>query len=451
MSDAREIATRVLLRVVSDDAFAAPVLDAELGRADLDPRDAALATQIVYGSLRCLPALDAAYLPFVRKGASSLDAFVEAALRVATFQLLHLSRVPPHAAVDAAVGSVQRARGKAPSGFVNAVLRKVAKARPQDPAPPTALVTKRWVDKSLRAAVGEERARAFLEARPLPPPIDLRVSASADMPELARRIEAARPGASIVTGTLLPRCLRLKGAGDPRTLPGYVEGLFAVQEQGSQLVAAALDVQPGDRVADICSGRGGKTLALAEALGSEGEVTAIDVHEARLEQIDAERARLGLRRGCVSIECIDLTVGAGGLESFDRVLVDAPCTGLGTVHRRPELLLRLGKSDPVRMGKIQLAILERAASLVRPGGRLVYSVCSPTLEEGPRVIEAALEHMGDFRVTTAEALPGVEVDSDGIARLGPWLGGAGAATDAYQVVCFKRLTKRDSEARFRPL
>lgn len=442
MTDAREVAARVLQRVVTDDAFAAPALDAELARAGLDVRDAALATQIVYGSLRCLPTLDDAYLPFVRKGAGSLDAFVQAALRVATFQVLHLSRVPVHAAVDAAVGSVRRARGKAPSGFVNAVLRKVAKQRPEQPSPPTALVTTRWVDKSLRAAVGDERARVFLEARPLPPPIDLRVGAAVDLERLTRAIEEARPSAEVVAGTHLARCLRLVGAGDPRRLPGYAEGDFAVQEQGSQLVAAALGAKPGERVADVCAGRGGKTLALAEALQPRGEVTAIDVNEGRLDQIDAERARLGLPAGSITTECIDLTVGTGGLEGFDRVLVDAPCTGLGTVHRRPELLLRLGKSDPGRMGLIQRAILERSVTLLRPGGRLVYSVCSPTREEGPLVVEALLAGRTDLRLCTEDSVEASLVDSDGVARLGPWLGGPGAATDAYQIVCFERLTDR---------
>jgi 16S rRNA (cytosine967-C5)-methyltransferase len=421
---ARDVAVTVLARVAADDAYASRALDAELKRADLADRDAALATTIVYGALRTLPTLDAAVDAHLSRGPGSVDAFVRAVFRVATYQIMHLSRVPVHAAVDAAVTQVRRDRGPKPGGFVNAVLRKVARARPEHPAPPTGVVVPEWVRGELERGTGD--AAAFLGARRLPPPLDLRAGTGVEREVLAGVLRAARPDAEVELGALSPRCLRLRGAGDLRRLPGYAEGKFAAQEQGSQLVGLSVGARSGERVLDACAGRGGKTAALLEAVGPGGHVTAVDVHESRLEQIPTELARLGLDRSQVELPTVDLTVGAGGLEpAFDRVLVDAPCTGLGTVHRRPEMLLRLGPDDPARLAETQLLILRTAAALVRPGGVLVYAVCSPTLAEGPEVARRFVEGANDFEALR-EAWP---------APAGPAAGSAEWLTLADPVTC----------------
>jgi 16S rRNA (cytosine967-C5)-methyltransferase len=168
---------------------------------------------------------------------------------------------------------------------------------------------------------------------------------------------------------------------------------------------------------------------------------AVDLYEEKLERAERERARLGLDPAKLETRAVDLTVGTGGLDaSFDRVLVDAPCTGLGTLHRRPELLLRLGPGDPARLAELQLAILANAAKLVRPGGLLVYAVCSPTAEEGAGVVARFSASHPEFEVVTARPRDAIAADSDGIVRIGPWSGET-AAPDAYQVV---RWTKRSS-------
>jgi 16S rRNA (cytosine967-C5)-methyltransferase len=427
----------VLVRVLHEGAFASAALDAELRRASLDRRDAALAAQIVYGALRVAPRLDDVIGRRLHRGQAKLDPFVRALFWVGAYQILFLARVPVHAAVDEAVRLARSERGPKVAGFVNAVLRKVAEARPDEPAANPPLVLPPWLAARIEAspAFGAERARAFVEGRPLPPPIDLRVSLHrVSRAEVREAIARARPEAEIEDGRFSAAALRLRHAGDPRSLPGFEEGLFVVQEEGSQIIAELVGARAGERVADACAGRGGKTGILAAAVGETGAITAIDVNEPRLAQIPPQLARLGLKTP-LSLEAVDLTVGTGGLEgSFDAVLVDAPCTGLGTVHRRPEILLRLGPSDPARMAEAQAKILRSAARLLRPGGRLVYAVCSPIDDEGPGVLAAAADAgLEPSREPLAAPLEGLE-DADGFVRLGPWLGGGDAGTDAYQVI-----------------
>lgn len=431
-SAARRVATRVLHRVAALDAWATPALDAEIARAGLDRRDAALATEIVYGALRSLPRLDAALDAHLAKP-SKVDAYLRAALRAGAYQLLHLSRVPPHAAVSDAVALVKRERGPRLAGVANAVLRKVAATRPEHPSPPDRIEVPRWIAGAFERALGPERAGAFLESRPLPPPLGLR-AVGGPAAERVAAIRAAHPEAEVAACALASRGLWVRGAGDPRALPRFAEGALAVQEIGSQIVVELVGVEAGDRVADLCAGHGTKSLALAERAAS---VVAVDLYEEKLERAERERARLAIEPALETV-AVDLTVGTGGLEArFDRVLVDAPCTGLGTLHRRPELLLRLRPDDPARMAELQLSILSTAGELVRPGGLLIYAVCSPTEEEGAGVAQRfAAKHPG---LELVRALPSdpVAADPDGLVRVGPWSGET-AAPDAYQVVRWRR-------------
>lgn len=430
---ARAVATRVLFRVATEDAWATPSLDAEIARAGLDRRDAGLATEITYGALRVLPRLDAALDAHLSKP-GKLDPYVRAALRVGAYQLLHLSRVPPHAVVSEAVELVKRERGPRLSGVVNAVLRKIARTRPEQPAPPERIAAPAWVERAFERSLGAERAAAFLASRPLPPPLGLRAS-GASPSEQVSALEAAHPEAEIGLSQLASGGLWVRAAGDPRALSGYTEGRLAVQEIGSQIVVELVGAEPHHRVADLCAGHGTKSLALAERAAS---VVAIDLYEEKLERAERERARLGIGEAKLETMAIDLTVGTGGLDArFDRVLVDAPCTGLGTLHRRPELLLRLGPGDAARLATLQLAILSSAAALVRPGGLLVYAVCSPTEEEGRGVAERfgrAHPELEPLRSLPSDPLP---ADPDGLVRIGPWSPET-AAPDAYQVARWRR-------------
>ncbi|RZO56015.1 MAG: Sun protein [Sandaracinaceae bacterium] len=423
----RWVATRVLFRVLEEGAYATPALDAEIGRAHLDRRDAGLATEIVYGTLRALPAIDEVLAARLKKP-DKTDPWLRAALRVGAYQIQHLSRVPVHAAVNDAVSLVRTERGPRLAGVANAVLRKIAAARPDEPSPPTRTLVPGWVERCFRDALGEARADALLGARRLPPPLGLR-AVGVSPEDLLATLREALPEAEIDAAGLASRGVFARGMGDVRELPGYDAGRFAVQEIGSQHIVDLVGAEPGERIADLCCGHGTKTLALAERVGAEGRVEAADLYEEKLDKLDAERRRLSLPE--VGTRAVDLTVGTGGLaaEGFHRVLLDAPCTGLGTVHRRPELAHRLEPSDPKRLAALQQKLLATAATLVRPAGLLVYAVCSPTREEGADIAAAFEAAHPDFaRVSDAHT------DEDGVARIGPWLDDV----DAYQVVRWRR-------------
>ena len=433
VAPARRVATRVLERIARDDAWASPTLDAELRRSSSSRTDAALATQIVYGTLRVKPELDAALEQYARRPIR-VDDWTRAALLGAAYQLMHLDRVPAHAVVHDAVELVREKRGSRLAGFVNAVLRKLAAQSPADVPTPSSVAVPPWLDQALRASIGSDRTEALLRLDDHPPSIDLRVRADVDRDAVAKSILGVQPDASVSPTSLSPRGLRVSGVGDPRQLPGYAQGSFAVQEEGAQLIGLLLAAQRGERVLDACAGRGGKTAQLVEAVGEGGSVAAADLHEHRLEQIGSELARLRLGSGRVQTACVDWTVGSGSVRGpFDRVLVDAPCTGLGTLRRRPEILLRSTPEDGAHMGEKQRQILENASRLVKRGGTLLYAVCSPLLEEGSDVIADADFDGFELQVERPSSLKSLQFGSDGRLLLGPWVPGAGPWADAYQI------------------
>lgn len=441
ISPARQVAVRVLYRVAEKGAWASRALDAEIRKADLDARDARLAAEIIYGTLRVLPALDRAIAPYLERPDRPLDALGRAVLRASCYQLLYLDRVPARAVVSDAVAIVQEKRSRALGGFVNAVLRKVARSRPQGSAPEARLVLPGWLSDALCEALGEQRSRTLVGERPLPPPVCLRANPNKiGRDELVAAIAERVPSASVEPGSLSPLCVLVNGGGDPRRLPGFRRGWFSVQEEGAQLVGLAVGAREGQQVADACAGHGNKTTLLASAVGETGSVTAIDIDEGKLEQIAPELRRLGLGRRQVKISPLDLTVGTADLEPvFDRVLVDAPCTGLGTLHRRPDLLLRVDPEDADRLGRVQHDILVRAASLVRPGGWLLYAVCSPLQQEAARVAERFESENPRFNRADPNDLAFLPpAESDGILRIGPWLAVGGASSpDVYQVISWR--------------
>ena len=435
-SPARAVATDTLYRVAHQRAFASRVLDATLGRHGLSARDAALATEIVYGALRVLPALDALLRERMVREEARLDPLTRAALRVAAYQLRHLERVPAHAAVNDAVALVRAHRGPRLAAFANAVLRALASARPARPTRPSRTEVPKWLVQALRAGLSEQRLARLVRPATLPPPIGLRVDTSrTTRQQLAELVRRSKPRARLSPGACSERTLLAWSVGDPRALPGYEQGLFVAQEEGAQLVVELMDVRPGQSVADVCAGRGGKTTRVAELVGAQGSVTALDLHERKLQRLREEFERLGLKATLETL-AVDLSLGSGGLgRRFDHVLVDAPCSGIGTLHRRPDVLLRLRPGDVPRLAALQLAILTHSAELVRPGGQLVFAVCSPLAGEGLEVAERFETQVpGVRRRFDSLRLSTLRTDADGVIRLGPWWGGRAGSQDAYQVV-----------------
>lgn len=392
--NAREVATQVIHRVGHDGAFASAALEAELSQAvDLDARDRALATELTYGSLRFLPWLEKQIEPFAPRGTKKLDPRVRAVLLVASYQLF-FTRIPAFAAVSQAVGSVRALRGERLAAFANAVLRKVA-ARAGEMGEVdrgAALVDGMQPElrESLERALGSQSSRDFMASAVDAPPIGLRVEVPSERETILLRLREMPGDGRFELGGVSPIAILARGVGRPQSLPGWKDGSWSIQEEGAQLAALALGAKPGDVVLDACAGRGNKTALLARAVGPSGAVDACDSIPSKLDRLREELTRIGLAPRATF--AVDWTVGSGAVPSgYDRVLVDAPCSGIGTLRRRPDMGQRRHRSDLAAFARTQISIATRAARHLRPGGTLVYVVCSVLREEAEDVVAGVLE------------------------------------------------------------
>ncbi len=396
---ARELAFGVLRRVEEGGAFATRALDAALSSAGaVDGREAGLATELVYGTLRRALALDTALQPLSRRPLAQVDPAARVALRLGAYQLLFL-RTPPHAAVSEAVALVKKADHGRAAGFVNAVLRALARD-PRIPEPPplasdaaghvaAAEAVPRWLAEEWVGWFGPEEALRLAAAMNHPAPLVVR---SPRRDELIGRARAAgleaRPTARSPHGVVLAGASVQSLARAAASIP------FQVQDEGAQLVAlyaAGHLAGSAARVLDACAAPGGKAFHLAELLGPGSEVAAVEVHPRKAEALRREALERGL---AVRVICADAARPVPGLEpaSFDAVLVDAPCAGLGTLRRHPELKLRRTAEDLPRFAAMQSAILSSCLGYARPGAPVTYAVCSLSRAEGPRVVAEALVH-----------------------------------------------------------
>ncbi|HYZ10918.1 MAG TPA: 16S rRNA (cytosine(967)-C(5))-methyltransferase RsmB [Actinomycetota bacterium] len=423
MSDsARTVAVEAVRRVTDGEAFSNLLLPSLLDRAGLSARDRALATELTYGTLRRLVPIDRALSSLVRRPLDRATAPARAALRLGAYQLLH-TRIPAHAAVTETVSLVpprQRA-------FVNAVLRRLAAEPPEPPRGPddeevagrTGLAP--WAVGELRRLLGDEAEEAAA-ALASPGPLPLRTNTCRTTPErLARRLADA--GLDPQAGTLHPGMLHL-GGGRPSDLPGFADGWFAVQDEASAWVVDVLGPERGDRVLDACAAPGGKATDIACRAGA---VIAADVSPRRLGLVRRTADRLGVTARIVAQD----TARPALREGFDRILVDAPCTGIGAARRRPELLWRPRRTDLSRLARLQVRIALGAASLLAPGGILVYSVCTFPRAETDAACDALLDRAPDLR---PDPFAGPDGTSTTRARLWPHRHG----TDAMFVARFRR-------------
>jgi 16S rRNA (cytosine967-C5)-methyltransferase len=387
--DARDVAHEVLVRVDTTDAFADVLLAARLAETELSAADRALATRLVYGTLAWRGRLDHHLGQLVRLPWEQVEVPVRNALRMGLYQLLFLERVPAYAAVDASVRLARRG-GRGAAGLVNAVLRRAASAGPTglplpDPAvdPLERLAVEwshpRWLVERWAGALGLDELTRLLAADNLRGPTALRANTvRAGRDEL--RAELTSAGVTVSPSEWAPDALVVQRRGARlRRLAAWHEGRFAFQGEASQLVAPLLGVAPGARVLDACAAPGGKTAQLA-ALGAV--VVALDRAPGGLRRLRAETGRLGVAADAVAGDARQPPLSTG----FDAVLVDAPCSGLGTLRRHPEVRWRRHPEDVPRLAALQRELLAGVAPLVRPGGTLVYAVCTLTREENAGVV-----------------------------------------------------------------
>ncbi len=397
----RREAFRILRRVEDAGAFASVLLETRSAEIR-DPRDVALLTEIVLGVLRRRAPLDHAIAKAAARPVDQLDGAVLTAIRIGAYALLYLDRVPDHAAVDTAVALVKEAGWAKAAGFANGVLRKIARERSAlEPPPPTvgdieALALFRshpgWWTQRVVSRFGWDRSDALLAANNEPAATVLAPwPAAGSAAELRAALVAG--GVLVEPCRFVPEALRVV-SGVPQRTQAFRDGAFWIQDEASQLAVRLLGPSVGPMVLDACAAPGGKTLALAARAGVDGLVVAADRHALRLSRLTQNVERLRAEN-VVALVC-DMAKPPPFRGSFDDVLVDAPCSGTGTMRRHPEIRWRLKPEDLLAHGARQRRILSAAAGLVRPGGRLVYSVCSIEPEEGEAVIASFLVEHPEF-------------------------------------------------------
>lgn len=410
-SNPREAASAVLLRIQREGAHADQLMDRELAAGMLSGPDRGLFAELVFGVLRRQGTLDYILTGLLTQPLERLEPRVLILLRVGLYQLVYLDRIPESAAVNETVNLVKRSHPRA-AGLANAVLRNYLRNRdtvtyPDRTAAPAASVAARhsqppWLVKLWFSQLGEAETELLAEVSSQPPPLSLRInSLKTTRPHYLDLCAAQGIGAAPCVFS--PLGVSIEGRHQVTALPGFQEGLFAVQDEASQMAAILLDPQPGERVLDTCAAPGGKATLLAQLMDNRGELLAMDLSRSKLPLITETAHRLGIT--IIATQAADLLQsGALPANIYDRVLLDAPCSGLGVIRRNPEAKWRLKPEDITRLAGSQKVMLANAARMLKPGGVLLYSTCSTSREENEDVVgdflsrspDCVLENLNDL-------------------------------------------------------
>ncbi|MFD2371160.1 16S rRNA (cytosine(967)-C(5))-methyltransferase RsmB [Brevibacillus sp. GCM10020057] len=397
---AREIALDVLNRVEEHKSYSNLELRNVLDRAELSAADSALVTELVYGTIQRRLTLDFVLSQFV--GGKKVQTWVRNLLLISLYQIRFLDRIPERAAVHEAVEIAKRRGHQGIASMVNGVLRNVLRQPdvwerlPKGDVAAQIAVTHshpEWLVRQWLQQYGEEATRAICEANNRPPHTSIRVNPlkiSKDelMAKLREEGSEVRPSALCEQGILLD-------GGHAAGTRLFKEGYYTLQDESSMLVASAVAPQPGMRVLDACAAPGGKTTHLAEVMGNRGEIIANDVHPHKRELIAASAKRLGI----TIIEPIvgdALDLPERGLGTFDRVLLDAPCTGFGVIRRKPDLKWNKSQADVRAISQLQYQLLVSLSGMVAPGGTLVYSTCTIEPKENEEVVRRFADKHPEF-------------------------------------------------------
>ena len=428
-SSVREIALKALHRAEDRDMGPRDALHALFRRHDYPARDRAFATELVYGSIRWRRRLDWMLGRLLRGKPESLTPWIRLILHMGLYQLMMMDQVPDAAATHESVQLAKRYGHEGTVRLTNAILRSAIRQRDQLSRPPHGgdpvsdlgithsypdWLAKRWIDR-----YGVESAAALMEAGNRPPTLSARVNTARSTPQdLAASL--ALHGIQVEPGRWLDDFLILRHAGELHGLAAHEAGLFQVQDESAGLAVRLLGPKVGENVVDLCCAPGGKTTYIAQIVGAGGRVIACDTSPHRLRRVEEHRQRMGLGQ----VRLVVMDGRSPGLDlKADRVLVDAPCSGLGTIARRPDLRWRRTAEDIGRLRGEQLALLEKGAGMVKPGGVLVYSTCTIEPEENEDVVAAFCSRHPGFRPDSPggwpEELAGVMDGAGRIATLPP--------------------------------
>jgi 16S rRNA (cytosine967-C5)-methyltransferase len=409
---ARYAAFISLLRIEKEHSYADIIIDRELRENRLTGPDRGLYTELVYGTLRRQGTLDHIIGQFSTTPPARLERAVILLLRLGLYQIFFLDRVPVSAAVNETVNLAKQAAPRA-AGFINAVLRSADRGRatityPDPEAEPAAHLAARhshpqWIVAGWLEQLGFAEAEQLAALMSAPPPFTIRANRLKNgREELRERL--AQEGITAHPCTYAPDGLTITSAVSLASLPSFGAGRFVVQDEASQLAALLLTPGPDETILDLCAAPGGKATYLAELAGNSGTLLACDRKPRKLEQIREAAERLGITT--ITTTALDASRPLTELHPtlFDRILVDAPCSGLGVIHRNPEGKWWKEPADPARLALTQGAILAQAADRLKPGGVLVYSTCSTTPTENELVVENFLNDHRDFVVEPVSAV-----------------------------------------------
>jgi 16S rRNA (cytosine967-C5)-methyltransferase len=415
---ARDVALDTLRAVDAREAFLQQALESAAQKAGLDPRDRGLALELTSGVLRQQRRLDHRLAPLLRRGLEATAPAVLNVLRLAAYQLGFMDRVPARAAVHEAVVQARMVAGEGGARLVNAVLRalqQTPETLPEGDTPEAVgvrLSHPDWLAALALDRLGPAEAEALLAAHNRPAPLTVR--APVDPAATAARLTAE--GATLTPCVFAPGAWHLEHRA-PFATTAFAEGLFRVQDEAAQLVVHLLAPQPGDRLWDACAAPGGKSQHIVDLTRAAGRLALLstDAHPGKVRRLAETLGRVtGLETAVHDArEPLERT--------FDRVLLDAPCSGLGTLRRHPEIRWRRTPESVAELAAAQAVMIRRCADTVRPGGTLVYSVCTITEAEGPAIVEAFLRDRPEF---------GLDLPSPGEGGIdwGPLLGPLGLFT-----------------------
>ncbi|ANS77191.1 16S rRNA methyltransferase [Paenibacillus yonginensis] len=403
-SSARETALYVLTEVETEGAYSNLLLNGAIQSAGLSGPDVGLTTELVYGTISRRSTIDYFLARFVSKGMDKLQPWVRNLLRLSFYQLYYLDRIPPHAAVNEAVNIAKKRGHQGISGMVNGVLRNVLRQKetlklPEDlPAAQRIALSEShpvWMVEGWIKQYGAQTAEAICRADNEPPSVSVRVNRTkTDRERLLQ--EMAAQGVEAVPSSLSGDGIIVQGGGNMALTGWYREGLLSVQDESSMLVAEAVEAGPGMSVLDCCAAPGGKSCHMAERMEGSGTVVANDVHAHKAKLIGEQAERLGLSN--VQTRTGDALELAGQYEpaSFDRILLDAPCSGLGVIRRKPDLKWTKSPQDLAEIAQLQQQLLDAVCGLLKPGGVLVYSTCTIERAENAGAVEAFLARHPEF-------------------------------------------------------
>lgn len=414
----RDAALSILLEINKNQAYSNLLLHQTIETYKINDKDRGLLTELTYGTLQHQMTLDYYLEPFVR---GKIDVWVRELLRMSLYQIVYLTKIPPHAAVHEAVEIAKKRGHKGIAGMVNGVLRSVLREGVrsveaiQDPIERIAIETShpQWLIERWVALYGEDTARVIALTNNRPAKMTFRVNETKTT-KAALTEQLEERGFIIRLGDVVEECL-ISENGNPGNTALYNEGLMTIQDESSMLPVQALQLEEGLRVLDMCAAPGGKTTHIAEKMNDTGEVFAHDLHAHKVKLIEKNAKRLGLTSIQAQSGDSRKLVETYGEQAFDRILVDAPCSGFGVIRRKPEIKYTKTAEDVANLANIQLSLLSTAEKLLKEDGIIVYSTCTIDAMENEEVAKRFIEEHATMEIVPLsmfEEKKGLMVEDD---------------------------------------